>query len=102
MLTEKERITPDAHRSLLQLYNAHPLTKVDSSNGPANFPVPFARLNQNVEITYLKTSADGNVPTLVAQGNDKINGGTFLAMAPGQFSRVKLKSDGVSNWYVTG
>jgi len=102
MITDSHRITPEAHRHLLTLYNGQPLQKVDTSAGPANFVVPFAKLNQNVEITFLKVSADANVPTLTAQGSDKINGAAALPMGAAQFTKVKLKSDGVSNWYVTG
>ena len=102
--TEKGMVHPDAHVSLLRLYNGHPLQTLDTSAGSANFPVPPAKSNQNVEITYVKTSADANVPTLVPYPgtSDKINGATTLAMATAQYSKVKLKSDGVSNWYVTG
>lgn len=102
LLTASERITPDAHRSLLQLYNASPLQLVDTTNGPANFSIPFAKNNQNVEICFLKSSADGNLPTLVTQGNDKVNGLGSIAMPTAQYSRVRLRGDGVSNWYVVG
>jgi hypothetical protein len=100
---ENGRLLVEAHQSLLTLYNSHPLETVDTSGGPANFPVPIARFNQNVEITFVKISADGNVPTLVPLNpTDKINGGASLAMGTAQFSKVKLKCDGVSNWYVVG
>jgi hypothetical protein len=108
VIDENGNITLEALRSLLQLYNGHPLQTVSTAAGAASFPVPYAAYNQNVEITFVKISADGNVPTLTAssgdarKGTDKINGQPSLAMAPAQFTRVKLKSDGVSNWYVTG
>jgi hypothetical protein len=100
--TEKGLVHPDAHLNLLRVYNGHPLETVDTSGGSADFGVPLAKNNQNVEITFIKTSADVNVPTLVASGSDKINGAIALPMATAQYSKVKLKSDGVSNWYVTG
>lgn len=102
MLGDNNRLTPDAHRSLLPLYNAHPLIPVSTAAGPQLVLVPFAKSNQGVEITYVKTSADANIATLAASGSDAINGAIFLPMGAAQFSRVKLKSDGVNNWYVTG
>ena len=93
-------VHPDAHLNLLRVYNGHPLQTVDTSGGPANFGVPLAKNNQNVEILYVKTSADANVPTLVASGSDKINGAASVAMGNAQFSKLRLKSDGVSNWYL--
>lgn len=107
--TEKGMVHPDAHLSLLKLYNGHPLQTLDTSGGSANFAVPPAKTNQNVEITFVKTSADANVPTLVPYPGtaDLINapgawGASSYAMATAQGTKVKLKSDGVSNWYVTG
>jgi len=94
-------IHPDAQRALLLLFNGHPLQTVSTSGGNANFDVPLAKYNQNVEITFVKTSADANIPTLVASGTDKINGAATKAMGTAQYSVLKLKSDGVSNWYVT-
>lgn len=103
LTSEKGQLLPEAHQSLLKLYNAQPLQTIDTTAGPANIPVPIAKFNQNVEITFLKISADANVPTLVPlSATDKINGGASLPMNAAQFSKVKLKSDGVSNWYVTG
>lgn len=102
VLGENNRLTPDAHRSLLLLYNAHPLIPISTAAGAQLVPVPLAKWNQGVEITYVKTSADANIATLAATGSDTINGAVSLAMGAAQFSRVKLKSDGVSNWYVTG
>lgn len=110
-LSKSGVITTEAHQSLLRLYNGHPLITVDTSGGSANFPVPIAKLNQNVELTFIKISADGNVPTLTGSANgngtDNINapgswGTTAFAMGTAQGSKVRLKSDGVSNWYVVG
>lgn len=101
-LTAGNQVTPDAHRSLLQLYNASPLIPVSSASGAQRITVPYAKSNQAQERTYIKTSNDANVITLAASGTDKINGAAALAMAAAQFSKVKIKSDGVENWYVVG
>lgn len=98
-------IETDAHRSLLSLYNGHPLIKIDTSTGTPSFAVPLAKMNQNVELTFIKVSSDANVPILTASGNDLLNApgswaSTQLHMAAAQGSKLRLKSDGVSNWYV--
>lgn len=100
LLGENSRITPDAHRSLLQLYGANPLITVSTAGGPTSIPLPLAKANQGVEITYIKISPDGSIATLTASGTDLINGGSTLAMGAAPYSRIKIKSDGVSNWYV--
>lgn len=99
-LTPGNRITPEAHQSLLKLYNAQPLIKVSTANGPVNVPVPLAKLNQGVEFVYVKTSADANAFTLTPSGDDTINFGTPVVSGTAQGSMVKIKSDGDSNWYV--
>lgn len=101
------QIEPDAHKSLLQVYNGHPLVKVDTSKGNKPVLVPLAKSNQNVEITYLKVSADANTPILQASGQDSLNAGVAwavkqLQLGAAQGSKLKLKSDGVSNWYQVG
>lgn len=108
-LTAEDRVTPDAHRALLALYNANPLIPVSTANGNQKVLVPYAKKNQGVEITYIKISADANIATLVPSpaapgtAQDQVNFGTAgVAMGAAQGSRVKLKSDGKSNWYVTG
>lgn len=102
-ISDKEgRINPDAHLNLMGLYNGQPLQTVDTSGGPANFGVPLAKFNQNVEITYVKISSDANVPTLTVSGSDKINGAASKAMGTAQYSKMRLRSDGVSNWYIVG
>ena len=101
-LMEHGHINPEAHKGILQLYNGHPLQTVDTSAGNANFGVPLAKYNQNVEITYVKSSSDVHTPTLVRSGADLINGAANKAMGTAQYSHLKLKSDGVSNWYVVG
>jgi hypothetical protein len=100
-VVEGGKISPEAHRALLRLYNGHPLVPISTLKGSANVRVPLAAQNQNVEYTFVKTSDDANVGTLVAQGKDLINGQPQLAMNAAQFTVVKLKSDGVSNWYVS-
>lgn len=102
LVHEDRRIDPDVHRAILVLYNGHPLQTVDTTSGPASFAVPLAKSNQNVEITFVKTSSDAHTPTLTASGSDKINGAASVNMGTGQYSKLRLKSDGVSNWYVVG
>lgn len=101
-LSENRLIHPDAQKALLLLYNGFPLETVDTSGGSANFPVPLSSQNQNVEITFVKISSDGNTPTLTASGSDLINGASSKAMGTAQYSHLKLKSDGDGNWYVVG
>lgn len=106
---EEGNLDPDAHIHLLAPFNGHPLQTVDTSGGNASFAVPLAKANQNKEITFVKISADVNTPTLVPNpnGNDKFNSvGAWAAasfvMGTAQGSKVRLRSDGVSNWYVVG
>lgn len=85
----------------IQQYRAS-LRTVDTSGGAyAETPPPAGlgtgatgQSNQNAEITYLKTSSDGNVFTL--------NGvflGPYTLTAQGAF--LKIKSDGTT-WYKVG
>jgi hypothetical protein len=99
----------DAHLQLMKPFNGHPLMTVSTTGGSSNFPVPLAKLNQNVEITIVKTSADGNTPTLVPfpGSSDKFNSvgawaAASYAMGTAQGSKVKIRSDGVTNWYIVG
>lgn len=109
-IADKEgNLSPEAHIALLVPFNGNPLQTVDTSGGSANFAVPLAKFNLNVEITFVKISADANTPTLVPNpnGTDKFNSvgawaaATFV-MGTAQGSKVRLRSDGVSNWYVVG
>jgi hypothetical protein len=78
-----------------------PLIKVDTTSGPLTQAVPPAGLNsttgqsnQNMEITYTKVSADGNVFTLTG-----VEGGPYMLVA--MFDVIKIKSDG-TNWWPVG
>jgi hypothetical protein len=100
-------IDKDAHRDLLDLFDGFPLITVSTAGGPATIPIPLAKFNQNVEIVYVKTSNDANLPTLATSGSDLINSvgawaATTFAMGTARGSKVRIKSDGVSNWYVVG
>lgn len=75
------------------------LALIDTSAGSFAENVPAAGLNtatgssnQNQEIVYKKTSADGNTFTL----NGVADGAQTLTA---QYSKVRIKSDG-TNWYV--
>lgn len=75
-----------------------PLRKGDSSGGPYSEALPPAGLNtttgqsnQNQEIIYIKTSADGNGWTITGA----ITGSVTLT---GQYDVARFKSDG-TNWY---
>ena len=106
-LTQGDNLHPDSHRTLLELFNGLPLITVSTTGGSANVGIPLAKFNQNVELVYVKISNDANVATLVTSGSDKINSvGAWaagsLAMGAAQGSKVRIKSDGVVNWYVVG
>lgn len=86
-----------AYLSVLQAM--FPLRKVDTTAGPYAESVPSAsggtgQSNQNVEITFVKVSADANVFTL-----NGVEGGPVTLNA--QYDHLKIKSDG-SKWYRTG
>jgi len=86
---------------LFTLQNLLPLRVVDTSGGsyaetppPAGLSSATGQSNQNMEITYVKSSADGNVFTL-----DGVEGGPYTLV--GQFGFLKIKSDG-TNWWKVG
>jgi hypothetical protein len=87
-------------RYLLTLQNLLPLVTVDTSGGNIAEAAPAAGLNsstgqsnQNMEITYIKTSTDGHSFTLSG-----VQGGPFVLSA--QFDVIKIKSDGTDWWPV--
>lgn len=91
-------IPPPLERYLFTLQNLLPLNKVDTSSGPYTEAAPAAGLNsttgqsnQNMEITYIKTSNDANVYTLTG-----VELGDLTLAAQGD--RFKIKSDGTSWW----
>ncbi len=76
-----------------------PLYEVDTSKGSYTEEVPAAgvlssgQTGQCKEITFVKTSADGNTYTLKG-----VQGGNLTLTA--QFSYFKIKSDGTKWWRV--
>lgn len=85
---------------LYTLQALHPLYQVDTSQGsyaetppPAGLNASTGQSNQNMEISYLKTSADGNTFTL-----NGVQLGPYTLTAQGQ--ALKIKSDGTLWWKV--
>ena len=99
-LTSGDRITPDAHRSILPLYNGSLLIPISTASGALQITVPPAKSNQGQRRTYKKTSTDASIATLVPSGTDKIEFASALALGAAQGSKVTIQSDGVINWYV--
>lgn len=85
---------------LLLVQLANPLVTVDTSAGNISEAAPAAGVStsgqtaQNQEITYVKTSSDGNSFTLTG-----VEGGSIVISA--QYAYFKIKSDG-TNWYRVG
>jgi len=77
-----------------------PLVTIDTSAGDITEAAPdpgvgsSGQTAQNMEITYLKSSADGNSFTLTG-----VQGGDIVISA--QYAFFKIKSDG-TNWWKTG
>jgi hypothetical protein len=94
-------LAPPLRQWLFSVQNLHPLITADTSAGNVVQAVPPAGLNsstgqsnQNMEITYVKSSADGNSLTVTG-----VEGGNIVLST--QYARAKVKSDG-TNWYRTG
>lgn len=94
------RLSQSFQQWFLSVQSLHPLRLVDTTAGPYSEAVPPAGLNsttgqsnQNQEIVYKKTSADGNTFTLtgVADGSQTLTA---------QYSKVRIKSDGTQWWVV--
>jgi hypothetical protein len=88
-------------RYFLTLQNLLPLRVVDTSGGgyaetppPAGLNSSTGQSNQNMEIVYVKSSADANVFTL-----NGVQGSPYTLSAQYQFLRIK--SDG-TNWWRVG
>ena len=86
---------------LFTVQNLLPLFTVDTSGGDVSQAPPPAGLNsstgqsnQNMEITYIKSSSDGHIFTLTG-----VEGGPYMLTA--QFDVIKIKSDG-TNWWPVG
>jgi hypothetical protein len=97
-------LSPTDYQWLLIAQNLHPHHLVDTAKGDYEETAPPAGLNpatgqtaQCKEITYTKTSADGNTYTLKG-----VEGGPVtLTGAPGTpGSYLKIKSDGTKWWRV--
>lgn len=92
--------SPSDHGYALILQNANPLNLVDTSKGSYSESAPAAGVQtsgqsaQCKEITYVKTSSDGNTFTL-----NGVEGGPYTLTA--QYQYLKIKSDG-TNWWKTG
>ena len=77
-----------------------PLIEVDTTSGNVVETPPPAgnasngQSNQNMEITYVKTSADANIVTV-----NGVQGGPYTLTAQYQF--LKIKSNG-TKWWKTG
>lgn len=89
---------------LFTLQNLLPLVTLDTTGGNVAIALPAAGLNsttgqsnQNMEIIYRKTSADGNTVTI----SGSPDGAQVLTSNTGAASRVRFKSDGTS-WWVVG
>lgn len=104
-ITKTTLFPPTAvQKYLLTLQMLLPLITVDTTGGNVVIALPPAGLsgstgqsNQNQEITYRKTSADGNTVTLTGSAD----GPVVLTAGDGSAaSRVKFKSDGTSWWKV--
>lgn len=85
---------------MLTIQGANPLIEVDTSEGsfsddppPAGLSASTGQSNQNVEITYIKTSPDANIFTLLG-----VELGPFALTVIGQ--ALKIKSNGTV-WYRT-
>lgn len=100
----KSNIEEPVKKYLFTLQNLLPLNTVDTTAGNVALDLPPAGLNnstgqsnQNQEITFRKTSSDGNTVTI----NGSADGPQVLSTNTGATSRVKFKSDG-TDWWVTG
>jgi len=103
--TQGSNLSPTDHQWRLTTQNLQPHNLVDTSEGDYEETPPPAGLNpatgqsaQCRELTYTKTSGDGNTFTL-----EGVEGGPFtLTGAPGATgSFLKIKSDG-SKWWRVG
>ena len=80
------------------LQNLLPLVVVDTTAGnevidapPAGLNSSTGQSNQNMEITYVKSSVDGNTVTV-----NGVEGGPYVLAT--QYEFLKIKSDGTSWW----
>lgn len=98
---EKGYFTNTQQQWQFTLQNLLPLVTVDTTTGNVVIDPPAPGLNsttgqsnQNMEITYVKSSADGNTVTV-----NGVEGGPYVLAA--RYDFLKIKSDGTS-WWKTG
>jgi hypothetical protein len=99
--TQGSNLSQTDYLWMLVMLGLQPLYEVDTSAGSYAEDAPPAGLTgstwqsgQCKEITYVKTSADGNTYTL-----NGAQGGALTLTA--QYQYLKIKSDG-TNWWRTG
>lgn len=98
--TQGSALSPTDYQWMLIVQNLAPLYEVDTSAGsyaenpPAAGVSSSGQTGQSKEITYVKTSADGNSYTL-----NGVKGGPYMLTMQYQF--LKIKSDG-TNWWKVG
>lgn len=87
----------------LELQHAVPMNEVNTSTGgytenppPAGLNSTTGETNQNQEITYVKTSADGNTWTLAGIPSAPLPFGPYTLTTQGQV--LKIKSNGTA-WF---
>ncbi len=96
--TQNSSLSKSDYGWLLLVQNLLPLVTVDTSKGNTVIFLPNAGVaatgltGQNMEITYVKSSPDGNSVTV----KGAISGTEVIAA---QFESRKFKSDG-TNWWV--
>lgn len=101
VIDENGRLTTSFRQYLFTLQNLLPLVQVDTTSGnlsegppPAGLNSTTGQSNQNMEITFIKISADGHSFTLTG-----IELGSIVLTAQGD--KCKIKSDG-TNWWRSG
>jgi hypothetical protein len=90
---------------LMTLVQSFLLIPQSTSGGNIAYPLPAANTIPNRELLIVKTSSDGNTLSAAAQGNDLINkqgawAAASLTIGTAQGAFARLRSDGMSNWYV--
>lgn len=95
---ENRRLAPPLRQWLFSVQNLLPLVVIDTTSGnivegvpPAGLNSTTGQSNQNMEITFVKSSADANSFTL-----NGVQGGAIVISA--QYATFKIKSDGTSWW----
>jgi hypothetical protein len=99
--TQNSNLSQSDYLYLLILQGLSPLNLVDTSDGDYSEAAPQAGVleaggqsGQCRELTYVKTSSDGNTYTLTGVENGPL-------MLTAQFQFFKIKSDG-TNWWQVG